>query len=130
MLLAWLLCPDNLDRTRVLELAMIHDLAELVTGDRTPHEGLDSLHKAQQEEQALAEILEPFACADTAQARLREYNAGKSPEARWVKAVDKLDMTLQSRRYEQQHGVGLGEFRESSKARLASQGMGWVVDRL
>src|SRR4051794_15354555 len=37
-LLAWLLAPDALDRGRVVELALIHDLAEAVVGDVTPYD--------------------------------------------------------------------------------------------
>ena len=37
-MLAWLLAPDELDRLRVVELALIHDLAESVVGDVTPYD--------------------------------------------------------------------------------------------
>ena len=42
-LLGWLLAPDELDRARVVELALIHDLAESVVGDVTPYDR-DALH--------------------------------------------------------------------------------------
>ena len=37
-LLAWLLAPDELDRARVIELALLHDLAESSVGDATPYD--------------------------------------------------------------------------------------------
>ncbi len=36
-LLAWLLAPEELDRAGVVELAMVHDLAEAAGGDITPY---------------------------------------------------------------------------------------------
>lgn len=124
-LLAWLLCPEGLDRTRVLELSLVHDLAEVVTGDRTPGQTPCQQAKDREETEALARLMQPFP-GNPALGLLEEYQRGESPEALWVRAADKLDMALQSRSYEEDYQVDLVEFRRSSQERLEAYGLGAV----
>ena len=49
---------------------------------------------------------------------LEEYQTAGSPEARWVKAMDKLEMVLQSLIYEDSYGLDLSEFRDSAAEKL------------
>lgn len=126
-LLAWLLCPPELDRARVLELALVHDLAEVVTGDLTPADGVPGDVKEPAERKALAELLSLFSLRSRALELLDDYQSAASPEARFVKAVDKLEMSLQSVLYERCHGANLSEFRDSARARLQEAGLlDWV----
>lgn len=110
-LLAWLFCPEGLDRLRTVELALIHDLAEVLTGDITPFEGVTKEAKIDLELRALKELLVDFKLADRGVELLKEYQAGRSPEALFVKTMDKLEMSLQSRAYESAFDVDLVEFR-------------------
>lgn len=126
-LVAWLLCPDGLDRHRVLELALVHDLAEVVTGDRTPQQSPCQQAKDEEEARALASLTAAFPSSQALEL-LKEYQAGESGEARWVRAADKLEMTLQSRNYEAEHSVNLGEFRRSSEARLRPFGLAHATE--
>lgn len=99
--IAWLalaLCPAHLDLRRVLALAVLHDLPEVRVGDLTPHDGVDKTEKRRREREA-AEAL--FAGrADLLELWL-EYEDNTSPEARFVHALDKLDMGLQAEIYGQ-----------------------------
>ena len=122
-LLAWLLCPSELDRARVLEMALVHDLAEVVTGDLTPADGVGESLKKADEEKALSDLLQGFEARDRGLSLLAEYQGAETAEARFVKAVDKLDMGLQSLAYERAFGVDLEEFRESARARLGQAGL-------
>lgn len=124
-LLAWLAADDGLDRDRVLKLALIHDLAEAVTGDLPPYNPalllaetdddarrafLDRRHvrdearaaaKRAAEAAAMAELLTglPTALASELGALWQDLEDGTSPEARFVKQADKLETYLQSREY-------------------------------
>ena len=118
LLLSWLLCPKELDRQRVLELGLVHDLAEIETGDLSPQCPEPPEGKPAAELAALNKLLFGFSRAHEATALLREYQEGTTPEARWVKAADKLDMTLQSLLYEAGGAGDLSEFRQSSRAAL------------
>ena len=126
-LLAWLAAaaaPD-LDRDRVLKLALVHDLAEALAGDPTPYDPaeipadtdaaarrafLNRRHvrseerrhaKAAAEAAAMADLLAdlPAALAAELGALWEEAAAATSPEARFVKGADRLERFLQSREY-------------------------------
>ena len=122
-LLAWLLSPPDIDRGRVIELALLHDLAEAITGDLTPADGVPEEIKREGERRALSALLEDFPSHDSGLALLHEYQEGATPEARFVKALDRLDMSLQSVLYQREHGADLSEFRESARARLREAGL-------
>lgn len=125
-LIAWITAstdPD-LDADRVLKLALVHDLAEAVFGDDPPYDRADvpfddpaalraffsvrhlrtpaSIAAKQAAEQAavielLALMPEPMR---TEIASLwDEYDAQETPEARFVKQVDRLEAFLQARAY-------------------------------
>jgi len=109
---AWLslvLCPPNLNRGRVLEMATIHDLAEVRVGDITPHDSVSRDDKHRMEDEAMDDLLEVMCHRDELKALWDEYEAGKSKEARFVKQMDKLDMALQAQEY-----GGLEEFIDSA----------------
>lgn len=118
LLLAWFLCPPDLSREHVMELALIHDLAEIEVGDLTPGDGVDRAEKEASEREALGKLTAHLQRGRRALELLIEYQEQKTPEARWVKALDKLEMSLQSLNYEGEFGVELSEFRESARPYL------------
>lgn len=120
---AWLvlaLCPPELDRGRALAIATLHDLAEVRVGDLTPHDAVDADEKARLEDAATEGLLAalPAARAEELQALYEEYARGTTPEGRFVKACDKLDMALQAHRYAADQGVETDEFVQSALSRL------------
>ncbi len=110
--LVWVLGESipEVDRLHSLEIAMVHDLAELRTGDlpRTASRYLPDEAKETAEAAAIEEILAPLP------ARMRrlwkEYQVGESTEARLVKACDKLQMMLKVQLYESQGNDGVRRF--------------------
>lgn len=123
-LLAWLLAPDDLDRARAVELALVHDLAEATVGDVTPYDSemlqhLDpdtrrnwlnqrhvrsaerSAEKHAAEDAAIAELVAELGEEQGTRLRARwsELRERRTPEARFVKEMDVLETWLQSRRY-------------------------------
>ncbi len=127
-LLAWLLCPCGLDLTRVMEMALVHDLAEIVTGDLTPSDGVPEQVKQRDEARALADLLAGARPGARGLGLLDEYQAQTTPEARFVKAMDRLDMALQSRIYERDFQLNLAEFRESAAPILRQAGYFKLLD--
>ena len=57
----------------------------------------------------------------------REYEAGKSAEARFVKACDKLDMARQAQRYSAEQGLELTEFIDSALSKLGDSDLAALV---
>ena len=111
-ILALTLCPQHLDLHKVLSMCLIHDLGEIVIGDLTPHD--DLTHKSEREREGFKSIAEMYLPL------FDEYEKGETEESNFVKKMDKLDMALQSRRYEEIGDVDLSEFRASADQYLHS----------
>ena len=114
--LALLRCPAGLDRGKVLAMAVLHDLAEVRVGDLTPHDGVSRHEKHARERAAMQgllghrpELLELW----------EEAEAGVTPEARFMKQLDRADMGLQAERY-MRDGVDVSEFLESAAEGMRS----------
>ncbi len=110
--LAWALAAEEpeLDRARVVELALVHDLAEVRTGDlpRTAARYLPDGAKAAAERVAAGDLLAPL--GEDAARCLAEYQAGETGEARFVATCDKLQLLIKAAVYESWGARGLGEF--------------------
>lgn len=107
-MLATQLCPGDLDFQRVLELCILHDVAEVRVGDITPHDGIAPEEKHRQETEAIQEM------GIEASEIFAEYEAQETPESRFVRYLDKLDMALQAEIYESQN-LDLSEFKRAAE---------------
>ena len=87
--------PLNMER--VLALALIHDLPEVYAGDITPHDGVSKFEKKERERQAATQLLN-----STTLDLWLEYDANLTTEAKFVHAMDKMDMALQAVVYQTQ----------------------------
>lgn len=101
------LCPDELDKLRVLELCIVHDLPEVIVGDLTPHDDVST--KSVDEHAAMMRLAPQWISL------LEEYEQCETPEAKFVKYLDKLDMALMARIYEENTGIDLSEFIKSAR---------------
>jgi len=101
---------DGVDTFRAIEIALVHDLAELRVGDlpRTASRYFPQGAKHRAETAAMAEILAPL--PQRAQELYAEYQAAETAEARLVKACDKLQLMLKVNVYESWGSTGLREF--------------------
>ena len=107
-MLAPQLCPGDLNFQRVLELCILHDVAEVRVGDITPHDGIAPEEKHRQETEAIQEM------GIEASGIFAEYEAQETPESRFVHYLDKLDMALQAEIYESQN-LDLSEFKKAAE---------------
>lgn len=110
-MLALRLTPSHLDLSRVLSLCIVHDIPEVRVGDLTPHD--DTSTKAADEHKAMRDLAPQWV------ALFEEYEEGETPESRFVKQLDKLDMALQAELYQEQFHLPLGEFIESARKRMS-----------
>jgi putative hydrolase of HD superfamily len=104
---------EGLDVHRAVEIALVHDLAELRTGDlpRVASRYFPEGAKKTAELAAMGEILAPL--PERALDLYREYAEGATPEARLVKACDKLQLMLKVSVYERWGTGALSEFWEN-----------------
>ena len=110
--LVWALAGriSEVDAGRAMEIAMIHDLAEVRTGDlpRVANRYFAEGAKEEAERSVVEELTGPL--ADRAGELLAEYRAAETLEARLVKACDKLQLMLKVAVYEHWGAGGLKEF--------------------
>ena len=109
-ILALKLCPANLNLEHVLKLCLVHDLPEVIVGDLTPQ---DDVSTKSADERAAMERLAPEWVS-----LFDEYENQSTPEAVFVKSLDKLDMALQAKVYMNRSELDLEEFIESARKTL------------
>ncbi|XP_063548341.1 5'-deoxynucleotidase HDDC2 [Cydia strobilella] len=98
--------PTKLDRFRCLQIALVHDLAECIVGDITPHCGVSPEEKHRQEDEAMKKIAELTGFAGDRMYELyKEYENQSSPEANFAKDLDRYDMILQAFEYEKRENA-------------------------
>ena len=85
--LAMQICPPELDRLRLLEMAICHDVAEVRIGDITPHDDITAEEKVRIETEAMLDLSKGFPQGPRMLELYREYEAGKSDEARFLKLL-------------------------------------------
>ncbi|MBR68630.1 MAG: phosphohydrolase [Euryarchaeota archaeon] len=108
--LALKLCPEGLNLEHVLKLCLVHDLPEVIVGDLTPQ---DDVSTKSADERAAMEQLAPEWVS-----LFDEYEGQTTPEAVFVKSLDKLDMALQAKVYMNRSDLDLEQFIESARKTL------------
>ena len=90
----------KLDTHKILRMAILHDLAESITGDLTPEDGPKS-KKQRLEDSAMKKILSNFDKKTQKQywSIWVDYQKNYSKEAKLLHDVDKLEMALQASVY-------------------------------
>ncbi len=85
----------ELDALRILQLCIIHDLGETINGDISAPEQTGA--KDVQEHEDMEDLLRPLPedVQDELMSLWEEYEYARTPEARLVKAMDKLETLLQ-----------------------------------
>ena len=105
---------DSLDRGKLLAIAMLHDLAEVLMSDlpASAKRFIGAAHKHDAERSALEEMLAKLPNRAEYLALWDEYARGCSREARLVKGIDRIEMLAQALAYERAGSRALGEFWE------------------
>ncbi|KAF7993991.1 hypothetical protein HCN44_011260 [Aphidius gifuensis] len=92
---------DNMDKSKIIQMALVHDLAECIVGDITPQCGVPVDEKHRREDEAMIEICNLLGDKGPEMLKLfREYELQESMEAKYVKDLDRLDLISQAYEYE------------------------------
>ena len=109
-ILALKLCPPSLNLERVLTLCLVHDLPEVIVGDLTPED--DRSTKVDDERAAMQAMAPEWLNL------YDEYETQSTPEAIFVRSLDKLDMALQAHLYMANSELDLSPFIASARQTL------------
>lgn len=112
----------ELQLSRCMKLALVHDMAECIVGDIAPTDNISKAEKHRREEEAMRQLtgLLPEELQKEIYELWEEYESQSSCEARLVKQFDLLEMILQAHEYEQLEGTPgrLQEFFDSTEGRF------------
>lgn len=82
---------QKLSKERVYEILLFHDFGEIVNGD-IPYHMKTAAHEKQEMQDAQTAFSQlPLPVSEAGRARWQEYEDNKSPEARFVFALDKIE---------------------------------------
>jgi len=92
---------EGLDQPKLLTMALIHDLPEAILGDLTPSR--KTTKSKEKEDAAINQILDllPKKQREKYMMVWNEYQEGKTKEAKAVRQLEKLEMGLQAKEYEE-----------------------------
>lgn len=91
----------RIDIEKVLAMAIVHDMAEAIVSDITPHD-----HNFRQKEMLEARAMDKIAQETGLEflpRLLGEYTAGRTDEAKIVHDADRLEMVFQAAEYQKRH---------------------------
>ncbi|GAU20942.1 hypothetical protein TSUD_200910 [Trifolium subterraneum] len=136
MSLMALIAPDvpGLDRNKCIKMTIVHDIAEALIGDITPLDGISKAEKSEQEQAALDYMCKIIGVGEGSRGKeitelWMEYEANSSPEAKFVKDLDKVEMILQALDYEDEQEKDLDEFFQSTAGKFQTEiGKAWASE--
>ncbi|MHA7647248.1 HD domain-containing protein [Nitrosopumilus sp. S4] len=113
---------ENYNSEKILKMVLLHDLAESITGDITP-EKMSKQEKMDLENNAFEKIISnlPEFVSKEYLKIWKDYQENNSKEANLVHQIDKLEMALQAKLYENQ-GIPkekLESFYNSAKSEIS-----------
>ncbi len=108
----------ELDRDKVLRMTLAHELGEIYTGDLTPGDAIPPEEKHRREREALHQVVDRLPNGAAYADLWEEFEQGQTPEARFVRQLDRLEMAFQAAVYEQQGFENMQEFFATTEAAL------------
>ncbi|GAP07296.1 predicted hydrolases of HD superfamily [Anaerolinea thermolimosa] len=123
-LLAWMVVESGLvadvNRDRVMQMTLVHEIGEIYTGDITPGDGVAVDEKHRREREGVLQVTNRLPNGAEWMALWEEFEAGETNEARLVRQLDRLEMALQAWVYEKQLGMNLEGFFQSAERAVNS----------
>lgn len=124
---------QKLDTGKILKMALLHDLAESITGDFMPGE-ISKENKVIMEDDAMKEILSklPDNLAEQYKKIWQEYSQVITKESILLHEIDKLEMAIQAAKYSSEGfpNEKLSLFVESARKEIKSKDLLDILDTL
>lgn len=92
----------QLDKGKVLEMVLFHELCEIDYGDHTPYDKISAQEKYNGERACIERLAVQYKMPRILQL-WQEFEDKTSPEGQFVKKIDKLDAVLQSKVYAEEN---------------------------
>ncbi len=110
----------SLNHEKLLKMALLHDYSESVIGDTTPRNEVDHAFRKHMESEIFSDFFSTLKGGQALIRQFQEFETQTSPEAKFLKEIDALEMTLQAVFYEKKHGVNPETFFQSAETSIHS----------
>lgn len=101
----------SLDQLKVIKMIAFHDLCEIDVGDIIPKDKIDAKTKSIKEQDCIKRLAKEYDIEDIEKLWV-EFEENKTPEAQFVKKLDKFDAVLQAKAYVDQELTSEKTFEE------------------
>ncbi len=105
----------KVDPARAALLALVHEMGESYAGDITPVDGVSPADKERLEREAILRALDGHPDCDWFLLLWEEFEEGATPEAAFVRQLDRLEMGLQAALQDAEGYPGMVEFYDSAR---------------
>ena len=119
--------PD-LDSVKVMKLGLFHEMGEIYAGDFTPSDNVTADEKTQKEYNGVQQVFSRLPNSQKYISIWEDFEFQKSPESKFVKQIDRLEMALQANLYEKMNYKGLDEFFPYVQDRISSPELKPILD--
>lgn len=99
-LMTTLIQDKSLDKGKMCQMGLIHDIAECITGDFTPVCNVSKEEKVKLEKEALTSLVKTLPNENNISSLWNEYEDRITKESQTVKDLDLIEMVLQAFEYE------------------------------
>ncbi|MBP1589325.1 MAG: HD domain-containing protein [Kiritimatiellae bacterium] len=120
---------QDLDREKMVTMAMLHDFGEIYAGDLVPG-AASAADKHAREKASVEKVFGGLPEAARYLALWEEFEAQETEEARVVKALDRLEMGVQAMVYEREGWGPLEDFMETTRKAVGGGALGELVQQL
>jgi len=119
--------PD-LDSAKVMKLGLFHEMGEIYAGDFTPTDNVTADEKTQKEYLGVQQVFSRLPNSQKYISIREDFEFQKSPESKFVKQIDRLEMALQANLYERMNYDELEEFFPYVQERISSPELKPILD--
>jgi putative hydrolases of HD superfamily len=119
--------PD-LNSLHVMRLGLFHEIGEIIAGDITPSDNIPDKKKFDMEYAAVRKVFSKMPNSQKYVNLWLEYEHEQTPEAKFVKQIDRLEMVLQALVYEKLGCRNLDEFFPYVKERINSPELKTILE--
>ena len=105
---AWILAKHlklTLNIEKILKMSLVHEIGEIYAGDITPVDGISLKEKYDLELASVEKVFSDYSEGEEFILLWKEFEEAKTPEAKFLKQIDKFEMGLQAAIYKK-HNIG------------------------
>jgi putative hydrolase of HD superfamily len=118
----------DLDLNKVIVMSLLHDVGEIYCGDLIPSDNIPNEVKTETERASFRQVFSNLSKSERFLELWEEFIEGETPEARFVRQIDKLEMALQAKIYQLHSHLNMNEFIETAGEFIYEPGLVKILE--